>query len=209
MHSPPTDSSGGPNDLVVEIIETLGDMWARRRRPISTITWMSMRSNSWFPHPMGTSPSSLPSKEFRSRSHWTVSTSSSRTSPSASTNNDVRCGDRECSRKPSTARRPATARDCVSLALVRFAHENAAARLSCLRCLRGRGTAEAASPFLESTRTVDSPSSDVVGWTGVYVPARPARRCRPPRRSQLHLFSTWCRKRYLLITMAGQISSFD
>jgi len=23
MHSPPTDSSGGPNDLVVEIIETL------------------------------------------------------------------------------------------------------------------------------------------------------------------------------------------
>jgi len=112
----------------------------------STITWMSMRSNSWFPHPMGTSPSSLPSKEFRSRSHWTVSTSSSRTSPSASTNNDVRCGDRECSRKPSTARRPATARDCVSLALVRFAHENAAARLV-PAVLAGRGRPRRPRPF--------------------------------------------------------------
>jgi len=172
MHSPPTDSSGGPNDLVVEIIETLETCGLEDDAyQLHDYVDVDALSNSWFPHPMGTSPSSLPSKEFRSRSHWTVSTSSSRTSPSASTNNDVRCGDRECSRKPSTARRPATARDCVSLVLVRFAHENAAARLV-PAVLAGSGTAEAASPS-ESTRTVDSPSSDVVGWTGVYVPARP------------------------------------
>jgi len=85
----------------------------------------------------------------------------------------------ENTRKPSAARRPATARDCVSLALVRFAHEDAAARLV-PAVLAGSGDGRSGLALSESTRTVDGSPSDVAGWTGAYVAARPARRCRLP-----------------------------
>jgi len=154
-------------------------MWARRRR-LSAPRLRGCRCARTVGFIRWGHPSSLPSKEFRSRSHWTVSTSSSRTSPSASTNNDVRCGDRECSRKPSTARRPATARDCVSLALVRFAHENAAARLV-PAVLAGSGTAEAASPFLSPPGlSIPHRATWSAGQVCTY---RPARSPLPPSAS--------------------------
>ena len=82
------------------------------------------------------------------------------------------------------ARRPATARDCVSLVLVRHAHEDAAARLV-PAVLTGSGGGRDGLALSESTRSVDGSPGDVVGWTGAYVPARPARRCRPPLASRL------------------------
>jgi len=50
--------------------------------------------------------------------------------------------------------------------------------------LAGSGDDRGGLALSESTRTVDGSPSDVAGWTGVYVAARPARRCRPPRRSR-------------------------
>ncbi|UHQ96257.1 hypothetical protein [Natrinema halophilum] len=68
----------------------------------------------------------------------------------------------EDARKPSAARRPATARDGVSLALVRFAHEDAATRLV-PAVLAGSGDGRVGLALSESARTVEGPPSDVAG----------------------------------------------
>jgi len=146
MHSPPTDSSGGPNDLVVEIIETLEtcgleDDAYQLHDYVDVDALEQLVSSSDGDITVQFTVEGIPLEVSLDGVDVIVEDESE-----CVTNNDVRCGDRECSRKPSTARRPATARDCVSLALVRFAHENAAARLV-PAVVRGRGTAEAASPF--------------------------------------------------------------
>jgi len=69
-----------------------------------------------------------------------------------------------------------TSRDRARLRLVgprslRSRERRRCAPRACGAC--GVGDGRGGLALLESTRTVDSPSSDVVGWTGVYVPARP------------------------------------
>jgi len=173
MHSPPTDSSGGPNDLVVEIIETLetcgleDDAYQLHdyvdvdalEQLVSLIRWghhrpVYRRRNS----ARGLTGRCRRHRRGRVRVRRRITTFVAETG--------------ECSRKPSTARRPATARDCVSLALVRFAHENAAAHISCLRCFAGSGDGRGGLALLSPPgyRLCHRASSPVERW---FSPARP------------------------------------
>jgi len=155
----------------------------------STITWMSMRSNSWFPHPDGDitvqfTVEGIPLEVSLDGVDVIVEDESEcvdeRRSFVAETGNVLE------SPRPLDVPRPReTASRWPSFASLTRTPLRAP---RALRCLRGRGRPRRPRPS-ESTRTVDSPSSDVVGWTGVYVPARPARRCRPLRVARSYTFS--------------------
>jgi len=209
MHSPPTDSSGGPNDLVVEIIETLetcgleDDAYQLHdyvdvdalEQLVSLIRWGHHR-------PVYRRRNSARGLTGRCRRHrrGRVRVRRRITTFVAETGNVLE------SPRPLDVPRPReTASRWPSFASL----TRTPLRASCLRCLRGRGRPRRPRPFWSPPGlSIPHRATWSAGQVCTYRPA-PARRCRPPRRSQLHLFSTWCRKRYLLITMAGQISSFD
>jgi len=165
MHSPPTDSSGGPNDLVVEIIETLetcgleDDAYQLHRlrgcRCARTVGFLIR----WGHH----------RPVYRRRNSLEVSLDGVdvivEDESEASTNNDVRCGDRECSRKPRPLDVPRPRETAVRWPLVRFAHENAARLVPAV--LAGIGDGRGGLPLLSPPGLSIPPSSDVVGWTGV------------------------------------------
>jgi hypothetical protein len=71
-----------------------------------------------------------------------------------------------------------TARDSVSLPLVRYAHEDAAALLV-PAVLAGSGDGRGSLALSESARAVNGSPSDIAGWVGVSMTARTARRIPP------------------------------
>jgi len=93
MHSPPTDSSGGPNDLVVEIIETLEtcgleDDAYQLHDYVDVDALEQLVSSSDGDITVQFTVEGIPLEVSLDGVDVIVETS-----PSASTNNDVRCGD--------------------------------------------------------------------------------------------------------------------
>jgi len=150
----------------------------------STITWMSMPLEQlvslirWGHHrPVYRRRNSAP------RSHWTVSTIIVEDSESVRRRITTFVAGQGNVLKKALDR--STSRDRARLRLVGPRSLRSRERRcisSCLRCLRGRGRPGGRPCPLESTRTVDSPSSDVVGWTGC-VRTGPPRSPLPPAAS--------------------------